>query len=185
MKTKIIPSHVALLVLSARKAANYLKQFDFKIGYENRFEGEGTLEIYIEHGKNNSLLLMEAIGAGPYQRALEKRGPGFHHLAIDVQNIESFIDSISGSGWLLHPRSFKTIKHQTVYLARPGFPFLIEVQEKDKLEDGPLFVKEIGINFHSELNRLVQAIGLTEIVKPSTEFSLMLDQHKIQFKDLI
>ena len=185
MNNKGLPSHVAVLVPSARKAADYLKQFDFKIGNEDRFEGVGTLEIYIEYGKSNSLLLMEAIGAGPYQRALEKRGPGLHHLAIDIQNIESFIDSISGSGWLIHPRSFKTIKHKTVYLARPGFPCLIEVQQKDKLENCPLFVKEIGINFDSQLNRLVHAIGLNEVVRPSTDFFLMLNHHKIQFKDLI
>ena len=53
------------------------------------------------------------------------------HLAIDVLNLESYIESLAGSGWLLHPISIKTMKQsQTVYLARPGFPGLIEVQER-------------------------------------------------------
>lgn len=52
-------NHVALLVPSARKASNYLKQFDFKIENEQVFESEGTLEIYVERDKGNSLLLME------------------------------------------------------------------------------------------------------------------------------
>lgn len=62
----------------------YLQQFDFQMGPEEKWEGEGTLEIYIEREKGNSLLLMEPIRAGAYQHALEKRGPGLHHLAINL-----------------------------------------------------------------------------------------------------
>ena len=96
-----------------------------------------------------------------------------------------FVNSISSSGWLLHPRSLYTINHKTVYLARPGFPSLIEVQEKDKFKNGQLFVNEIGIKFDSQLNKLVQAIGLSEIIKQANEISLMLDEHRILLKDLI
>lgn len=84
--------------------------------------------------KANSLLLMEPIKPGAYQRVLEKRGPGLHHLAIDVLHLEQYIESLAGSGWLLHPVSIKTMKQsQTAYLARPGFPGLIEVQERKEL----------------------------------------------------
>ena len=118
---KVTPSHVALLVPSVRKTADYLRRFNFHVGKEEDWDGEGTREIYIEKDKANSLLLMEPIKPGAYQRALEKRGPGLHHLAIDVLNIETYIESLVGSGWLLHPKSVKTIKEfQTAYLARPG-----------------------------------------------------------------
>ncbi|MDD4976749.1 MAG: VOC family protein [Bacteriovorax sp.] len=126
--SKIQLSHVALLVPSVRKAADYLRKFDFQIGKEEEFEGEGTREIYVEGHKPNSLLLMEPLAKGPYHRALHKRGPGVHHIAIDVLNLELYLESIASSGWLLHPMSIKTIKEaHTAYLARPGFPALIEV----------------------------------------------------------
>jgi hypothetical protein len=128
---------------------------------------------------------MEAIAEGPYKKALNKRGPGLHHIAIDVESIELFIKSITGSGWLLHPQSLATIKHQTVYLARPGFPCLIEVQQKNNLNEEEIFVNEIGLNFEAQLNRLVEVLGLAESVKSSEELYLKLNQHIILFKDLI
>lgn len=184
-QAEVSPSHIALLVPSARKAADHLRKFGFQVGKEDRFEGEGTLEIYIEYGKSNSLLLMEAIGPGPYKQALEKRGPGLHHIAIDVKNVETFVDSLSGSGWLLHPRSLHTLKHKTAYLARPGFPCLIEVQEKDKFGIGPLFVKGVTLNFDAKMNGLVASLGLSNLVKSSKEVRLLLDQHDIKFQDLV
>lgn len=90
------PSHVAILVSSVRKAAAYLRQFDFQIGKEEDWDGEGTREIYVEVAKANSLLLIEPIKPGAYQRALDKRGPGLHHLAIDVLNLEKYIESLAG-----------------------------------------------------------------------------------------
>ncbi|OFZ12949.1 MAG: hypothetical protein A2X86_08970 [Bdellovibrionales bacterium GWA2_49_15] len=166
MKFEISPSHVAVLVPSVQKAADYLRQFDYQIGEEEVFEE--TREIYVQGSRRNSLLLMEAKETGSYQRALKKRGPGIHHLAIDVLNIEKFLSSLSGSGWLLHLYSLKSIKDsKTAYLARPGFPALIEVQEKKKLSDGPLFVDGITLKFDSSLASLVKSVGLDEIVKPS------------------
>lgn len=167
------PSHVAVLVPSVRKAADYLRQFKFEIGEEGTFEE--TREIYVQGSERNSLLLMEAKDTGSYQEALKKRGPGIHHLAIDVLDIEKFLSSLSGSGWLLHLNSLKTIKnYQTAYLARPGFPALIEVQEKKKLMGGPLFVEEMSLNFDPNYAKLVKSVGLSEILKPSTGNSVLI-----------
>jgi hypothetical protein len=182
---KIIPSHVAVLVPSVRKAADYLQQFNFQIGKEEVWDGEGTKEIYVERDKGNSLLLMEPIKPGAYQRALEKRGPGVHHLAIDVLNLESYIDSLAGSGWLLHPISIKTMKQsQTVYLARPGFPGLIEVQERKEITEGPLFVDGVSLKIDSLLSGLLKHIGLDSIVRPSSSAELSLAGRTIKLKDL-
>jgi hypothetical protein len=164
----ISPSHVALLVRSVDQSAQFLQSLGFHVGPAEQFEGEGTREIYVENDKRNSLLLMEPIKPGAYQRAMEKRGPGLHHLAIDVLSIEVFLQSIGNSGWLLHPTSLKTISHsQTAYLARPGFPALIEVQEKETLGTQDLFVSKIEIPFDASLTRLLEPIGLKGIVFPS------------------
>ena len=171
MKFEISPSHVAVLVPSVRKAADYLRQFKFDIGEEEVFEE--TREIYVQGSERNSLLLMEAKEIGSYLRALQKRGPGIHHLAIDVLDIEIFLSSLSGSGWLLHLNSLRTLKnYRTAYLARPGFPALIEVKEKKKLMDCPLFVDEVGLKFDTQLTNLaglVKSVGLDKVLKTSTK----------------
>lgn len=176
MNRTIIPSHVAVLVPSVCKAAEYLRQFDFQIGKEEEWEGEGTREIYVERDKSNSLLLMEPIKPGAYQRALAKRGPGLHHLAVDVLNLEEYLESLVGSGWFLHPASIKTIKQsETAYLARPGFPGLIEVQQRERLESKSLFISKMSVPLEAKLAKLIQPIGLEGIVNASdgeVEFSM-------------
>lgn len=159
------PSHVAILVPSVRKATDYCRRFDFEIGEEDVFPE--TREIYVQGSERNALLLMEARDTGSYRKALEKRGPGIHHLAIDVLDLDGFLSSIAGSGWLLHLNSLHTMKDfRTAYLARPGFPALIEVQEKAELMDGPLFVDGVSLPFDPGLTRLVKSVGLDQTVTP-------------------
>ena len=179
-------SHVAILVPSVEKASEYLAQFGFHIGEVEEFEGEGTREIYIESDKGNSLLLMEALDHGPYRRAFNKRGPGLHHIAIDVLDLNNYIESLSGSGWLMHPMSIKTIaQSKTAYLARPGFPGLIEVQERKKLSKNAMFVKQISLKMDSTLIKLLKPVGLDELIKADLkEESILLGENKIQIKNL-
>lgn len=178
------PSHVAILVPSVLQAADFLRQFDFEIGDEEIFAE--TREIYVQGSERNSLLLMEARDTGSYRRAMKKRGPGVHHLAIDVLDIDGFLASISGSGWLLHLNSLQAIKDQrTAYLARPGFPALIEVQEKKKLMDGPLFVDGVLLKFDAGLSGLVKSTGLDRILKPTLgEPSLSIRGKNIELEKL-
>lgn len=182
------PNHVAIIVPSVKKAADYLSQFGFQIGEMEQFDGEGTREIYVEYRKRNSLLLMEPLDHGPYKRAMEKRGPGLHHIAIDVLNLNNFVESLSGSGWLLHPMSIKTMtQSKTAYLARPGFPGLIEVQERKELSTQPFFVSEIEITLklNSSMNKLLKAVGLDGLVKStSLDETILLGEKRIQLKNL-
>lgn len=129
---------------------------------------------------------MEPAKAGAYQRAMAKRGPGLHHFAIDVVQMEEFLNSIAGSGWLLHPRSIKTIaQSKTAYLARPGFPALIEVQETEtRLTEEP-FVSRIEIPFDKNLSRLLPAIGLEEIVIQSARAAITLGAKTISIASIL
>ena len=101
-------------------------------------------------------------------------------------NLEDYIQSLSGSGWLLHPRSLITIKEiQTAYLARPGFPGLIEVQERKELQDLKLFVNHIDLKMEPSLAGLLKHIGLDEIVRQvSTETTLSLNENDIKLEEL-
>lgn len=183
---EIRPSHVALLVKSVEQSAQFLQSKGFEVGPAEEWEGEGTKEIYVERERCNSLLLMEPAKPGAYQRALEKRGPGLHHLAIDVLSMTDFLKAISGFGWLLHPRSIETIaQSKTAYLARPGFPALIEVQEKDHLSEQASFVTKIEIPLAENLARLLPAVGLHEIVIPSAHMSITLESQAIALNSIL
>lgn len=186
---KSVLSHVALLLPSINRAAQHLKTFDFPIGPAQEWESEGTREIYVGDMKSNSgtILLMEPVKEGAYTRAMRKRGPGLHHVAIDVLNLEAFIDEISSSGWLLHPKSLKTIRQsKTAYLCRPGIPTLIEVQEREKLTDASVFVQEIMIpNLTDKDLQLFHVLGLDGISTSVSGLSFLIQGKLISIGDLL
>lgn len=160
-------SHLALLVPSVDHAAAVLRSYGFEPAAAEVWEGEGTKEIYVGLPAANALLLMEPAKPGAYERALKKRGPGLHHFAVDVPALEPFLTSIAGSGWLMHLNSVRTLQaHRTVYLARPGFPGLIEVQEKEPRADAN-FVTAVRHPLAYELHKLLAPVGLERLFQPS------------------
>jgi hypothetical protein len=177
-------SHIAILVPSVRKATDHLLKYGFEFGDKDVFDE--TNEIYVQGDAHNPLLLIEAKETGSYRKALEKRGPGIHHIALDVTDLNLYLKSLEGSGWLLHLTSVRSIKDlKTAYLARPGFPCLIEVQEKKKLMNGPLFVEKVHMKFDSGLEKLVKAIGQSDFLKRSEEpTSLQIRGQTIALQDL-
>ena len=71
--------------------------------------------------------------------------------------------------------SVKTMKQsQTAYLARPGFPALIEVQEREELTERLLFVEAISLKMDSSMAGLLKFVGMASIVKTSTEATTLL-----------
>ncbi len=165
MRTLAQLSHIAFLVSSVQTAVNGLAPFDFFVGPADSWEVEGTLEIYVgPPASNGKILLIEPEADGAYRRALSKRGPGLHHIAIDVLSVAQYISEISSSGWLLHPKSLQTIRHsKTAYLARPGFPGLIEIQEKDVLPNAPMFIEHLEMPLDDRLASLVKSLGIDGI----------------------
>lgn len=189
MTINSVLNHVALLVPSVEKSAEYLRRFPFTIGPSEKWDGEGTLEIYVGDAASQMgrLLLMEPIKEGVYTRAMQKRGPGLHHIAIDVLNIEHLIDELSGSGWLLHPKSIKTLKQtQTAWLSRPGIPALIEVQQREQLKESPLLISELMIpGLTTQGLQLFAKLGLIQITSTTkSELGLLMNGNSISFKDL-
>ena len=128
------------------------------------FPEEGTRELYFGHsGQRGRVLLMQPIGPGPYRRALEKRGPGLHHLAICVEDVRSFVSDIEGSGWLLHPASLDSYRsRRKVWLCRPGFPCLMEVDERSVVYDGA-YVQEVSLVLPESLVPLLEVLNCAEL----------------------
>lgn len=149
---KAILNHVAILVESIEAV---LERDQFKAlpsGEIEEFPAEGTRELYI--GLNNQLgklLLMQPNGPGPYQSAMLKRGPGLHHIAIDVLSVVDFVNELSGSGWLLHPKSIELFqKINQVWLCRPGIPLLVEVNQTSSLTEEEYLIEAAKIPVSSE-----------------------------------
>lgn len=179
-------SHVALLVPSVDASGEYLKSCGFQLGAPEVFEGEGTKELYAGSYATRSglLLLLEAIDEGPYKRALQKRGPSLHHIALDVLNIESFVTKAQGAGWNLHPVSQESMEYQTAWLYLKEMPTLIEVHQTKKITVKSPQVTKLGMPISSQQLALLKAIGLSGRVEVNEEFCFTVDGREMTFKQI-
>lgn len=169
------------------RTANKLKEYGFQIGQISFFEAEGTKEIYIESDKSASLLLMQPTKEGPYQKALNKRGPSLHHIAIDVIDLEISIKQMTDMGWQLHANSQETIKDiRVAWLFKSGFPSLIEVSEVSAFSTAAAFVKKIKLAIPLEHQKLLNGLSLHNYInKTSGETELLIDNKHFKISDLI
>lgn len=120
------------------------------------FPSEGTRELYCgTPGQSGRVLLMQSIGPGPYERAMSKRGAGLHHIAFSVDDLIDFVSTVADSGWLLHPKSLETYaSSQQVWLCRPGFPCLVELNERAVTYDGS-YASEVAVSAPEVFSRMI------------------------------
>ena len=179
-------SHVALLVKSVDNSSSFLNSQGIKTQDPETFESEGTKEVYVgSYGTQSGLLLLlEAISEGPYKKALIKRGPSLHHLAIDVLNVEQFSALAQKVGWKLHPISEETMSYKTIWLFCKGIPTLIEVHQKKELSTKPLKVSKLELPIKEDQWGLFDGIGLGHIVSTGQEFSFTVDGIKLNFTQI-
>ena len=148
--------HVALVVPELEPVVERLGLAPELIGPIEEFPSEGTREVYVGNGTASLLLLQPLTSDGPYARALGKRGPGLHHVALRTPDLEEFLRGVRG--WLLHPASVDTIaRSRTAWLARPGVPTLVEVQEASAAEGEPLVT---AVEVPGPLDALTPSAGL-------------------------
>lgn len=136
-------------------------------------------------GQLGRLLLVEAISESPYTRALESRGPGLHHIGISVKNLEGYIDSLAGSGWLMLPQSILTIEKQTVWLCRPGIPTLLEIFESGSNHDGGMVIETLEIPVVGKA-KLVEALGIASLsVARDDGIWLTINRQRMNISDFL
>ena len=178
-----------MLVPSAETAAAVCKARKWELGPVEDFPSEGTREVHVGPRASDALLLlMEAIGRGPYRNALEKRGPGLHHVAVNVASLDDYVASLAGSGWLVHPASLGTLaQRKTVYLARPGLGALIEVQQPRELSRGRRrFVSEVFIEGERGQQRLLDALRVRGLRLAGKERAgLVIGRKRIALAELL
>lgn len=173
-------SHVAFLVPSVTRSATYLSSKGFACDAVETFESEGTHEVYVGEYQTQSglLLLVEAVGDGPYKRAMIKRGPSLHHIAIDVLDSKEFIAQLQKVGWQLHPVDYG----KTVWLFCKGLP-LLEVNEKNALSTKPAKISQIQFPIH--LNAMPAFEGLMNSkFSQGDELSLVADGVRLNFAEI-
>ncbi len=151
--------HIALVTPRIETVLERLAPLNLASGPIEEFADEGTREVYLgEPQQAARLLLIQPLDdRGPYARALARRGPGLHHVARAVPDLDAHLRALSG--WLLHPHSATSIPaHRTAWLARPGVEFLLELTEGPPPSQ-PALVEHLTAPSQAQA-ALIEALGL-------------------------
>lgn len=125
---EILLDHVALLVTDIERALGTCERLGLCAGDVSEFAEEGTRECYVgSPDESGRLLLMQAISPGPYQDALNKRGPGIHHLAYRVKGMGELEAELVRAGW----RQLTQPHLRSRWFARSGC-VLLELHDADR-----------------------------------------------------
>ena len=91
--------HVGIAVADLEAAvAEYERLLGVAPSHRERVEDQGVEEVLFAAG-SSSIQLLGSLGPDtPVGRSLERRGPGVHHVAYRVEDIEAALDHLRAEG---------------------------------------------------------------------------------------
>lgn len=89
--------HVGIAVADLEGALEVYARLGLRPGARGRVEAFAVELCFLEAG-GARLELLAPTGPGPVQRFLERRGPGLHHLALAVENLEAELARLKAAG---------------------------------------------------------------------------------------
>lgn len=94
--------HIGIAVKNIDESAKvYEALFQSKFYKEERVESEGVLTAFIQVGESKIELLQATNSDSPIAKFLEKGKEGFHHIAFEVDDIDSELKRLDGGGFQL------------------------------------------------------------------------------------
>ena len=90
--------HISILVENVDSALEfYVDLLGLEIVKVEDSELHGVRAAFLKAG-DVMIELIEPLGPGPLQNLLEKRGPGFHHVAFEVPDLERALSDVAEAG---------------------------------------------------------------------------------------
>ena len=80
--------HIGIAVDSIKERLPVWESFGLKLNHSEKVESEGVTTAHLKVG-NYEIELLEPMGKDtPVGKFIDKKGPGIHHLALEVDDIE-------------------------------------------------------------------------------------------------
>jgi methylmalonyl-CoA epimerase len=90
--------HLGIAVDSIEKRLPVWESFGLKLNHSEKVESEGVTTAHLKVG-NYEIELLEPMGEDtPVGKFIDKKGPGIHHLALEVDDIEKTIVKAKKNG---------------------------------------------------------------------------------------
>jgi methylmalonyl-CoA/ethylmalonyl-CoA epimerase len=93
--------HLGIAVRSLEEGATFYRALGLELQGIEEVPGQGVRVGFLEVGESRLELLEPTAESSPIARHLERRGPGMHHLCLQVDNIRSAMDRLASAGYRL------------------------------------------------------------------------------------
>ena len=94
-------SHVGIAVTSLKEARAFYEALGLPCAGEEEVPGQRVKVAFFEAGGSRIELLESTAPDGPVGRFLAKRGPGLHHLCLEVPDLEAVLARLKEEGYTL------------------------------------------------------------------------------------
>ncbi|OUM84833.1 MAG: methylmalonyl-CoA epimerase [Bacillus thermozeamaize] len=106
-------AHLGIAVKNLEEAIAVYAKLGFQLESQETVESEGVKVAFLTLGESHVELLAPLHPQSPIAKFIEKRGEGIHHLAIEVDDIETQLASYQAQGIQLIDEKPKAGAHQT------------------------------------------------------------------------
>ena len=90
--------HIGIAVDSIKERLPIWESFGLKLNHTEKVESEGVTTAHLKVGEYE-IELLEPMGEDtPVGKFIDKKGPGIHHLALEVDNIEESLAKAKKNG---------------------------------------------------------------------------------------
>jgi methylmalonyl-CoA epimerase len=90
--------HIGIAVDSIKERLPIWESFGLKLNHSEKVESEGVTTAHLKVG-NYEIELLEPMGNDtPVGKFIDKKGPGIHHLALEVDDIEETLAKAKKNG---------------------------------------------------------------------------------------
>jgi len=91
--------HLAIVVDDVEKALTFWRDgLGLEVSHVEEVPEQGAEVTFLAIGDQNVELVKPIDDESGTARFLEKRGPGMHHIALEVENIESSLEHLGAAG---------------------------------------------------------------------------------------
>lgn len=91
--------HISILVENVDESIRlYVDTLGLEVVKVENSELHGVRAAFLRAG-DVMVELIEPLGPGPLQTLLEKRGPGFHHVAFEVPDVIRGLEEVAAAGY--------------------------------------------------------------------------------------
>lgn len=91
-------SHIGVAVKNLEKAKAVFETLGLGVEGEEVVEGQKVKVAFVPVGETRIELLEPTAPDSPVARFIEKRGEGVHHIALEVEDLESMLESLKAKG---------------------------------------------------------------------------------------